>query len=354
MRPLILLPLFVGSLCAQAIPVLSQAQIQQLETTVAQNPADRPSQTLLGQNYSFVILGITALAQYNTVAGVDPAKARGEFAQHARDVMQTSSFAGVLGEGGQALWNFSFQVQGYEAQHPSEAPVAYLDAARALGAQAVDRAIAIEPGTATWRSYRIPILALRSNSDSLPISAKDAYRQVKDDLSVLTGAMRYAVLATAAKLAVKGAALDDAQSYAIELLDSATNPKDWNYGNAVFFGNMVQGQVALRRGDLAAARARLLAAGHTTGSPQLNSFGPNMSLARDLLTGVEEVTSASSASREERVPRRYETSPETRQTVLEFFDLCQAFWTMGRDRLQQWSQQVRAGVVPEFGANLYY
>lgn len=353
MRPLILLPLFAGSLCAQAIPVLSQAQIQQLETTVAQNPADRGSQTLLGQNYSFVILGITALGQYNTVAGLDPAKARGEFAQHARDVMQTSAFAGVLGEGGQALWNFSFQVQGYEAQHPTEAQVAYLDA-RTLGVQALDHAIVLEPGAATWRSYRIPILALRSNADFLPLSAKDAFSQVKEDLTVLTGAMRYAVLATAAKLAVKGAALDDAQSYAIELLNSATNPKDWNYGNAIFFGNMVQGQVALRRGDLAAAHSRLLASGNTTGSPQLNSFGPNMSLARDLLTGAGDATGAGSASRESRVPRRYETSPEARQAVLEFFDLCRGFWTMGSDRLQQWSRQVRAGIVPEFGANLYY
>ena len=259
MRPLILLPLFAGSLCAQAIPVLSQAQIQQLETTVAQNPTDRGSQTLLGQNYSFVILGITALGQYNSVAGVDPAKARGEFAQHARDAMQNSVFAGVLGEGGQALWNFSFQVQGYEAQHPTEAQVAYLDA-RTLGVQALDRAIVLEPGAATWRSYRIPILTLRSNSDVLPLSAKDAFSQVKEDLAVLTGALRYAALAGAAKLAVRCAALDDAQSYAIELLSAATNPKDWNYGNAVFFGNMVQGQVALRRGDLAAGQPSSVAA----------------------------------------------------------------------------------------------
>ncbi len=353
MRPLILLPLFAGFLCAQAIPVLSQAQIQQLEATVAQNPADRASQTLLGQNYSFVILGITALGQYNTVTGVDPAKADGEFARHARDAMRNSAFAGVLGEGGHALWNFSFQVQGYEAQHPTEAQVAYLDA-RTLGVKALDHAIVLEPGNPTWRSYHIPILALRSNGDFLPLSAKDAFSQVKEDLSVLTGAMRYAVLATAAKLAVRGAALDDAQSYAIELLDSSTNPKDWNYGNAIFFGNMVQGQVALRRGDAAAARARLLAAGNTTGSPQLNSFGPNMSLARDLLTGVGDVTGAGSAARQSRVPRRYETSPEARQAVLEFFDLCQAFWTMGTDRLQQWSQQVRAGIVPDFGPNLNY
>ena len=353
MRHLILLPLFAGSVCAQPIPVLSQAQIQQLETTVAQNPGDKVSQTLLGQNYSFVILGLTALGQYNTVAGVDPAKAQGEFAQHARDAMQNSALAGVLGEGGEALWNFSFQIEGYEVQHQSEAQVAYLDA-RALGAQALDRAIAIEPGTAAWRSYRIPILISRSGFGFLPLSAKDAYSQVKEDLSVLSGATRYAVLAGAAKLAVKGAALDDAQSYAIELLNSASEPKDWNYGNAIFFGNMVQGQVALRRGDLEAARSRLLSSGKTPGSPQLNSFGPNISLARDLLTGVGAVPSAGPRTRAACVPRRSVTSPDVRQTVLEFFDLCQVFWTMGHERLQQWSQQVRAGVVPDFGANLYY
>src|ERR1017187_7054744 len=113
MRVLILLSVFAGLVCAQSIPVLSQAQIQQLETTVAQNPADRPSQTLLGQNYAFVILGITALGQYNFVAGVNPAEAGGDFARHARDAMRSSTFGGVLGEGGEALWNFSFQVQGY-------------------------------------------------------------------------------------------------------------------------------------------------------------------------------------------------------------------------------------------------
>jgi len=346
---LILLPLFVSFVCAQSIPVLSRSDIQQLETTVAQTPTDSQSQALLGQNYSFVILGVTSLGQYNSVTGVDPAKARGEFAQHALDVMQNSAFAGVLGEGGRALWNFSFQVQGYEIQHQSEAQVSYLDA-RALGAQALDRAVMLEPGTATWRSYRIPILVFRSNFDFLPLNAMDAYSQVKEDLSVLTGVGRNVVLADVAKLAVKASALDDAESYAIELLNSASDPKDWNYGNAIFFGNMVLGQVALRRGNLEDARSLLLSSGSTPGSPQLNSFGPNMSLAKDLLSGVAGADLASGAD----VPRRRVTSSDIQQTVLEFFDLCQVFWPTGGDLLQQWSQQVRVGVVPDFGANLYY
>jgi hypothetical protein len=50
-------------------------------------------------------------------------------------------------------------------------------------------------------------------------------------------------------LAAKANALDDAEADARELLNSANNPKDWNYGNAILFGNRVPGQVALRRGD---------------------------------------------------------------------------------------------------------
>jgi hypothetical protein len=51
---------------------------------------------------------------------------------------------------------------------------------------------------------------------------------------------------------------------------------------------MVLGQVALRRGDAKKAASFLLAAGKTWGSPQLNSFGPNMPLANDLLAaGVD-------------------------------------------------------------------
>jgi hypothetical protein len=75
-----------------------------------------------------------------------------------------------------------------------------------------------------------------------------------------------------------------------------------------------------------------------------------MSLAKDLLSGVAGADFASGSH----VPRRRVTSSDVPQTVLEFFDLCQVFWATGGDRLQQWSQQVRVGVVPDFGANLYY
>jgi hypothetical protein len=62
----------------------------------------------------------------------------------------------------------------------------------------------------------------------------------------------------------------------------------------------------------------------------MNSFGPNMSLAKDLLQKGE------------------------RDVVLEHFELCRKFWKMDRGRVDQWSQDVNAGKIPDFGANLVY
>jgi hypothetical protein len=103
------------------------------------------------------------------------------------------------------------------------------------------------------------------------------------------------------------------------------------YGNAIFYGNMVLGRVVLSRDHkVDSAKSYLLAAGRTRGSPQLNSFGPNMSLAKDLLLAGE------------------------RDTVLEFFTSCRAFWKMGPTKLDEWTAAVKSGRVPDFGANLKY
>jgi hypothetical protein len=81
---------------------------------------------------------------------------------------------------------------------------------------------------------------------------------------------------------------ETARSRAQKLLALAeANRNDWNYGNAVHDGHVVLGQVALAFGDVDTAKSELLAAGRTPGSPQLNSFGPNMRLASDLLDAGE-------------------------------------------------------------------
>jgi hypothetical protein len=144
-------------------------------------------------------------------------------------------------------------------------------------------------------------------------------------------AKRFYNLTSLARAALRVGQIDQARTSAEELLEAAEARRDdWNYGNAVHHGNLVLGAIALQSGEVAVACERLLAAGRTPGSPQLDSFGPNMELAQELL-------------REGR-----------RDAVCEYLGLCGAFWKMGRESLDQWVEAVRRGDTPHFGANLIY
>jgi tetratricopeptide (TPR) repeat protein len=142
---------------------------------------------------------------------------------------------------------------------------------------------------------------------------------------------RFYELGALATAAFEAGETTKAQQYASELLLSAQKFKnDWNYGNALHEGNVVLGLIALQRADIAGAKEHLLAAGQTPGSPQLNSFGPNMTLAKGLLEKGE------------------------REVVLTYLQSCGKFWKMGADKLQAWMATVRGGGTPDFGANLQY
>jgi hypothetical protein len=144
---------------------------------------------------------------------------------------------------------------------------------------------------------------------------------------------RYLVLSEAAKLAFSFGNTEDARNYAIEVLalDKRFLTEPWRGGDAVFFGNLVLGRIALLEGRTEEATQYLLESGNTVGSPVLGSFGPNMTLATDLLQVGE------------------------RDTVLKYFNLCRKFWgTSGDDKLSKWAQDVESGRMPDFGGNLYY
>lgn len=99
---------------------------------------------------------------------------------------------------------------------------------------------------------------------------------------------------------------------------------NWNYGNALHFAHTVRGLLALQAGDRELASTELLLSGETAGSPQLNSFGPSMRLARELLKAGE------SAS------------------VLRNLQLCRGFWKMGEPWLSMWEKKIARGAVPTF------
>jgi hypothetical protein len=159
------------------------------------------------------------------------------------------------------------------------------------------------------------------------------YRFLLGTLARLPGGsyFRFLILSDWSKRAVERGDHARAICLAQELLVLASRyPTDWNFGNAVHHAHLALGRVALATNDLPTARAELLAAGHTPGSPQLNSFGPNMRLAQDLLPTGE------------------------RDTVLAYFDLCRRFWEIGDDKLAEWTAAIREGRPPNFGPNLAY
>ncbi len=158
-----------------------------------------------------------------------------------------------------------------------------------------------------------------------PGSAMEQLAKAKTDQE------RFYALNDAAKQSFASGKIEDARTYASNLLALLPKfPNDWNYGNAVQDGNLVLGRIAVQEGRIEDAKRYLLEAGRSRGSPQMNSFGPNLSLAKDLLEKGE------------------------RDVVLQYFELCRQFWQRDRGRLDQWSQEVKAGKIPDFGANLRY
>jgi hypothetical protein len=137
-------------------------------------------------------------------------------------------------------------------------------------------------------------------------------------------------LARLAKAAFDAGEYTHAAEYAREALAAAGKGVFWWTGDAIHQGNIVLGRLALRRGDVEEARRDLLAAGRTPGSSGLNSTGPNMALARDLLEKGES------------------------ETVIQYLQECGTFWEGNRGKLAEWTALIKAGIKPDFGANLGY
>ena len=155
--------------------------------------------------------------------------------------------------------------------------------------------------------------------------------------------LRFTELRGIADQAFDDGDLGQAVALARELLALADDyGDDWNYGNAIHHGHRLLGHIALKNGDIDTAKTELLASGDTPGSPQLKSFGPNMSLAKALLEEGEI------------------------ECVLEYLGRCGTFWQLKQlaernpalkpmaEKLDDWIEQIKQGQIPEFGANLLY
>lgn len=164
----------------------------------------------------------------------------------------------------------------------------------------------------------------------MPRSAYQVFLDLEQDAGGDGRSRRFGLLGPLAIAAVKAGVNEKANAYASELLTaSPQHAYDPRYGDAIHNGHMVLGLVALGNDDVPAARLELLEAGKTPGSQRLNSFGPIMMLASEMLQRGE------------------------REPVLEYFELCRKFWTMGTQRLALWTDMVRRNEMPDFGPNLH-
>jgi len=142
---------------------------------------------------------------------------------------------------------------------------------------------------------------------------------------------RFYYLGAAAKEEFNKGHISDAKNYATELATLAPKyTKNWNYGNAIQDANLVLGRIAVRDGNIEAAKSYLSEEAKSPGSPQMDSFGPNVSLAKDLLEKKET------------------------EAVINYFTACKTFWKMHNGKLDDWIASVKAGNIPDFGANLVY
>ena len=200
---------------------------------------------------------------------------------------------------------------------------------RDLAQDLLERARALEPNSPRWPEKLAQLHKLNATRGDQS-EARLALTEMERAYA-MTPANERSLPTALAEMAFDAGDIAKARVYAAQLLDLAkVSPKTWDYGNAVHKGNLVLGRIAVREGRIVDAVGLLRASGETPGSPQLNSFGPNMSLAKDLLEQREI------------------------DAVLAYLEQCGVFWKMGGDKLDAWVQEVKAGRVPDFGANLHY
>lgn len=128
---------------------------------------------------------------------------------------------------------------------------------------------------------------------------------------------RWAWLDDAAELAYQIEDYDKAKKYSLESLSISGNYiSDWNYGNSIHNANMILGRLSLRDGDVNKAKEYLLESAKSKGSPQLDTFGPSLALAKELLDIGEKTV------------------------VLSYLKSITLFWQMDKGCVKRWIKQI--------------
>jgi thiol-disulfide isomerase/thioredoxin len=268
-----------------------------------------------GALLAYSILGVKLLDPYGRASSFDDALAKSSEAARARNELQDTTDPNLLGGAAAALSQQSYPLS-------SRNLTAKLKEVEDLTAHLYQRAIELDPNNARWKS------GLMSAYQSLAMQKKAPAEKIElleKAAGMAPGAVQRAYVLTELSQSYFNAGnTAKASETANELVNTAENKSDWNYGNAIHIGNIVLGRIALKQGNVEEAGRYLLAAGRTPGSPQLNSFGPNWNLAQDLIGRGD------------------------RASVLAYLDLCRNFWKSDKGRLDSYAATIRGGGTPNF------
>jgi beta-lactamase regulating signal transducer with metallopeptidase domain len=315
---------------------LTAEQAQELEAKLKSNPEDMPARTqLLGayQQQQFKSPEARRARQGHVLWLVE---------HHPEADVLATSFGGLdrvldgsVYEQAKTLWLKNVQANPKRVAILGNAANFCSLQDRPLAEDFFKQAQALEPKNPEWAT-KLAQLYQRDVNYPQPGASKDVAKKALEQMEraqadTLDAGTRFSNLDYLASMAFNAGETAKAKTYATEYLQKAEqNSSSWAYGNAINHGNVVLGRIALLEGNLDEAKKHLLAAGASKGSPQLNSFGPNMALANELLEKGE------------------------KETVLDYLKLCGNFWKSGANKLDRWAKEVNAGLAPDFGANLNY
>ncbi len=124
-----------------------------------------------------------------------------------------------------------------------------------------------------------------------------------------------------------------AKSFIADQLNYADENKlNWNYDNLIHHSYTYLGLIALKENRLEDAKLYFNRSLDIKGSPQIKTFGPNLSLAEELLKIGE------------------------REIVISYLQGCKKVWSFmfSFRKIWRWKNQILQGKIPDFGANLKY
>jgi hypothetical protein len=195
-----------------------------------------------------------------------------------------------------------------------------------LSTEFLRRAAAAEPANPRWAlelAYQYRNMSRRADAEQKRRWATLWLAEVQRARSLTTNVEEESAL-----LADLAEAAYDACEYALAALcanEFLQRPgAAQSNGDAFHAAHTVLGHLALRSGALQEAERHLIDSVQPKHYHVVSAFGPKFSLAEEFL-------------------RRGEN-----EVVLRYLESCAHFWVFGRDLLMRWTQQIRAGSLPNF------